>query len=178
MAPLSIRIIGDPVLRTAAAEVTEIDGALARLAKDMIETMHEAPGVGLAAPQVGVLKRMFVYDLHDGGGPGVVINPVVREARGEWVYEEGCLSIPGMYWDCTRPKEIHLTGRDLDGNEISVDADELLARVYQHETDHLDGVLFIDRLDADTRKQALKAIREMQITGQVPARLKPDKPEL
>jgi peptide deformylase len=178
MAPLSIRIIGDPVLRTAAAEVTEIDGGLARLAKDMIETMHEAPGVGLAAPQVGVLKRMFVYDLHDGSGPGVVINPVVSEARGEWVYEEGCLSIPGMYWDCTRPKEIHLTGRDLDGNEISVDADELLARVYQHETDHLDGVLFIDRLDADTRKQALKAIREMQITGQVPARLKPDKPEL
>jgi peptide deformylase len=175
---LPIRVIGDPVLRTRCPEVTEIDGSVARLAKEMIETMHDAPGVGLAAPQVGVLKRMFVYDLHDGRGPGVVINPVVSEARGEWVYEEGCLSIPGLYWDCTRPKEIHLTGLDLDGNEISVDADELLGRVYQHETDHLDGVLFIDRLDRDTKKKALKAIREVQLTGSFPSRVKPDKPEL
>jgi peptide deformylase len=178
VAVLPIRIIGDPVLRTACPEVTEIDGSIARLVEEMIETLHDAPGVGLAAPQVGVLKRLFVYDVYDGTGPGVVINPVISEARGEWVYEEGCLSIPGMYWDCTRPKEVHLTGRDLDGNEISIDADELLGRVYQHETDHLDGVLFIDRLDKATRKQALKAIREVQLTGQLPSRVKPDKPEL
>jgi peptide deformylase len=178
MAVLPIRIIGDPVLRTACPEVAEIDGSIVRLAEEMIETLHDAPGVGLAAPQVGVLKRLFVYDVYDGSGPGVVVNPVISEARGEWVYEEGCLSIPGLYWDCTRPKEVHLTGRDLDGNEISIDADELLARMYQHETDHLDGVLFIDRLDPSTRKQALKAIREIQLTGQVPSRVKPDKPEL
>jgi peptide deformylase len=178
MAILPIRVIGDPVLRTACPELTEIDGSVARLAEDMIETLHDAPGVGLAAPQVGVLKRLFVYDLYDGSGPGVIVNPVISEARGEWDYEEGCLSIPGMYWYCTRPKEIHLTGRDLDGNEISLDADELMSRVFQHETDHLDGVLFIDRLDPATRKQALKAIREIQLTGQVPSRVKPDKPEL
>jgi peptide deformylase len=178
MAILPIRIIGDPVLRTACPEVSEIDGSVVRLAEEMIETLHDAPGVGLAAPQVGVLKRLFVYDVYDGTGPGVIVNPVISEARGEWDYEEGCLSIPGMYWYCTRPKEIHLTGRDLEGNEISVDADELLSRVFQHETDHLDGVLFIDRLDPSTRKQALKAIREIQLTGQVPSRMKPDKPEL
>lgn len=178
MPVLSIRLIGDPVLRTRCAEVTEIDGSIATLAKEMIETMHDAPGIGLAAPQVGVLKRMFVYDIHDGQAPGVIINPVVSEARGEWVYEEGCLSIPGLYWECTRPKEIHFTGRDLDGNEISIDADELLARVYQHETDHLDGVLFIDRLDRDTKKKALRTIREIQMSGSFPSSVKPDRPEL
>jgi peptide deformylase len=178
MSVLPIRLIGDPVLRTPCPEVTEIDGSVVRLAEEMIETLHDAPGVGLAAPQVGVLKRLFVYDVYDGDGPGVIINPVVSEARGEWNYEEGCLSIPGMYWYCTRPKEVHLTGRDLDGNEVSIDADELLSRVFQHETDHLDGILFIDRLDKATRKQAMKAIREIQLTGHVPSRVKPDKPEL
>jgi peptide deformylase len=176
--PLDIRIIGDPVLRQRCPEVTDVDGSIARLAKEMIETMHDAPGIGLAAPQVGVLKRLFVYDLQDGSGPGVVINPVVAEARGEWVYEEGCLSIPTLYWEVTRPKEVHVTGLDLDGNELSIEADDLLGRVLLHETDHVDGILFIDRLEGRTRKQALKTIREIQLRGGFPSLVKPDKPEL
>jgi peptide deformylase len=162
-APYEIRVIGDPVLRARASEVADIDGKVARLAEDMLTTMYEAPGLGLAAPQVGVQKRVFVYDI--GEGPQVVVNPEVREARGEWTYEEGCLSIPGMAFELLRPKEVHLVGYDLDGNEVSVEADELLARCFQHEMDHLDGVLFIERLDDDTRKAAMKAIREQRLTA-------------
>jgi peptide deformylase len=129
----------------------------------MVATLYDAAGLGLAAPQVGVQKRLFVYDLHDDTGPKVVVNPTISEHRGEWVYEEGCLSVPGLAWEIVRPKEIHLTGHDLDGNEVSVEADEFLARVFQHEMDHLDGVLLLERLDSDTRKAALKAIREKGI---------------
>jgi peptide deformylase len=159
----TIRIYGDPVLRQRASEVTEMDGRLKALAEEMTETMYEAPGVGLAAPQVGVQKRLFVYDLHDDKGPRAVVNPVVSEARGEWTYEEGCLSVPGLSWPILRPKELHLTGLDLDGNEISIEADEFEARVYQHELDHLDGILLIDRLDPDTRKDALRVLRQLSL---------------
>ena len=153
------------MLRQRAAEVTEIDGRIAQLAQDMIETMHDAPGVGLAANQVGVLKRVFVYDLGDGSGPRAVVNPVISDTRDEWVFEEGCLSIPGLTAEVARPKEVHFTAVDLDGGDVSFDADELLARVLQHELDHLDGVLFIDRLEPDERKQALRTIRELQMAG-------------
>jgi peptide deformylase len=155
----TIRLFGDPVLRQRAREVVEIDGRLKSLADDMAVTMYEAPGVGLAAPQVGVQKRMFVYDLHDDRGPRTIVNPVVSETRGEWTFEEGCLSIPGLAWDIVRPKEIHLTGLDLDGNEVSIEADEYEARVYQHEVDHLDGVLLVERLDEDQRKEAMRILR-------------------
>jgi peptide deformylase len=155
----SIRLYGDPVLRQRTAEVVDIDGRLKALADDMVETMYDAPGVGLAAPQVGVQKRLFVYDLGDDRGPRVIVNPVISEARGEWSYDEGCLSIPGLSWPIVRPKELHLTGRDLDGNEISIDADEYEARVYQHEVDHLDGVLLVERLDDDQRKEAMRILR-------------------
>jgi peptide deformylase len=155
----NIRLFGDPVLRQRAPEVTDIDARLKTLSDDMIVTMYDAPGVGLAAPQVGVQKRMFVYDLHDDLGPRTIVNPVVTESRGEWVYEEGCLSIPGLSWDIVRPKEIHLTGYDLDGHEISIEADEYEARVYQHEVDHLDGVLLVERLDDDQRRQAMRILR-------------------
>ncbi|MEA3055950.1 MAG: peptide deformylase [Actinomycetota bacterium] len=165
MAPYAIRIVGDPVLRQKAAEVTDIDGRVARLAEDMIPTMYEAAGLGLAAPQVGVQKRLFVYDLHDDTGPKVLVNPTISEARGEWVYEEGCLSVPGLHWEIARPKEVHLTGYDLDGNEVSIEADELLARLFQHELDHLDGKLLLDLLDADQRKQAMRAMRERQLAS-------------
>jgi peptide deformylase len=161
MAPYSIRVVGDPVLRQRAAEVTTIDGRLAKLADDMIVTMYEAPGLGLAAPQVGVEKRLFVYDV--GDGPKTLINPEIVESDGEWAYEEGCLSVPGLSWEIVRPKLVHLRGIDLDGNEVSIEADEILARAFQHEIDHLDGVLLLERLDADTRKQALKTIRELGI---------------
>jgi len=162
-APYEIRVIGDPVLRQRAGEVTDIDGKLALLADDMLTTMYEAPGLGLAAPQVGVQKRIFVYDL--GEGPQVVINPEVSEERGEWAYDEGCLSIPGLAFELVRPKEVHLVGYDLHGNELSIEADELLARCFLHELDHLDGVLFIERLEHDDRKAAMRIIREQRLSA-------------
>ena len=155
----AIRLFGDPVLRERANDVTEIDASLKQLADDMLETMYAAPGVGLAAPQVGIQKRMFVYDA--GDGPAVVVNPRISESSGEWTYEEGCLSVPGLSWPIVRPRDILLEGLDLDGNEISVEAEEYLARVYQHEVDHLDGVLLIERLDPDQRKQAMRTLRQM-----------------
>lgn len=151
-------MFGDPVLRTVANDVADIDGRLAKLAQDMLVTMYEEPGIGLAAPQVGVQKRFFVYDY--GDGPAVLINPVIAESDGEWSYEEGCLSVPGLSWEIVRPKQILITGFDLDGNEVSIEADELLSRLFQHELDHLDGVLLLDHLDGDTRKEAMKLVRE------------------
>jgi peptide deformylase len=171
MAPYSIRVVGDPVLRQRASEVTTIDGRLAKLADDMIVTMYEAPGVGLAAPQVGVEKRLFVYDV--GDGPHTLVNPEIDETDGEWTYEEGCLSVPGLSWPIVRAKQVHLRGVDLEGNDVSIEADELLARCFQHELDHLDGVLLLERLDADTRKQALKTIRELGIGPSVLADAEP-----
>ena len=163
MSGYTIRVFGDPVLKQRAAEVTNVDGALVRLVEDMVETMYEAPGVGLAAPQVGVQKRLFVYDLHDGLGARTLINPVISESRGEWEYEEGCLSVPGLYFPIVRPKEVHLTGYDLDGNEVSIEADEFEARVFQHELDHLDGRLLLELLDADQRTAAMKALRNRDL---------------
>ena len=139
MSAYEIRIIGDPVLRQKARDVTDIDGSLVRLVDDMLETMYEAPGIGLAAPQVGVQKRLFVWDL--GDGPEVIVNPEIVESDGEWVFEEGCLSVPGLSWEIVRPKIVHVVGLDLDGNELSFEADELEARLFQHELDHLDGTL-------------------------------------
>jgi len=161
MAAFDIRVIGDPVLRQRAKEITDVDDKLVRLASDMLDTMYAAPGIGLAAPQVGVNKRLFVWDI--GEGPFAMINPEVRETDGEWVFEEGCLSVPGLSWEIMRPKTIHIRGRDLDGNEIEYEADELESRMFQHELDHLDGTLLIERLDDDTRKAALKTLRELQI---------------
>jgi peptide deformylase len=152
-----IRTFGDPVLRQRAADIEDVDAALVRLADDMIETMYEAPGVGLAAPQVGVQRRLFVYDV--GDGPGIVLNPRIAESSGEWTYEEGCLSIPGLSWEVIRPKQVRLIGTDLDGNDIDIDADELLARCFQHEIDHLEGVLLVERLDEEQRKDAMRILR-------------------
>jgi peptide deformylase len=164
MAPYEIRIIGDPVLKQRAEEITDIDGRLAQLADDMITTMYAAPGVGLAAPQVGVQKRIFVYDFGDDTGPKVMINPEVRESSGEWTFEEGCLSVPGLSWAIVRANEIHVVGRDLDGNEVSIEASEYTGRVLQHELDHLDGILLVERLDDDQRRQARKAVRELMMS--------------
>ena len=158
MAPYQIRVFGDPVLRQRAAEIDEIDGRLATLADDLLATMYEAPGIGLAAPQVGVQKRLFVYDV--GEGPRVLVNPEITESRGEWAYEEGCLSVPGLAWEIVRPKEIHLTGFDLDGNEVSIEGDELVGRLFQHELDHLDGVLLLEHLTEEQRKEAKRILRE------------------
>ena len=169
--PQVIRVFGDPVLRQRAAEVDDIDGTLARLADDMLVTMYEAPGLGLAAPQVGVQKRLFVYDLQDDTGPHVIVNPTIVEARGEWLHEEGCLSVPGLAFEIVRPKEVHVTGWDIAGNELSIDGDEMLARLLQHEIDHLDGILLIERLDPDQRKQAMRELRnrDPELGGRGPA---------
>ena len=163
MAAYSIRIYGDPVLKQRCADIGDVDGALVRLADGMVETMYEAPGLGLAAPQVGVQKRLFVYDLGEGDGPKALVNPTITETRGEWEYEEGCLSLPGLYFPIVRPKEIHLTGWDLDGNEVSIEADEVEARLFQHELDHLDGRLLFEYLDDDQRKAALKTLRSRNL---------------
>ena len=115
-----IRVFGDPGLKRPCKEVPESEWAsMRRLADDMITTMYEAPGVGLAANQIGVLKRLFVYDV--GEGPHVIVNPTISESRGEWEYEEGCLSVPGLAWEIVRPKEVHLTGFDLVPSEEHID---------------------------------------------------------
>jgi peptide deformylase len=154
---LTIRQYGDPVLKERTREVEEIDGSVASLVDSMIETMYAAPGTGLAANQVGVQRRIFVYDV--GDGPVTIINPQILESDGEWTYDEGCLSIPGLSWQIVRPNAVHLIGLDLDGNEVSIEATELEGRVFQHELDHLDGILLVERLDDDQRKEAKKLLR-------------------
>ncbi len=161
MTTLPIRVYGDPVLNQVAQPVEDIDGRVAALAETMIETMYEAPGVGLAANQVGVQRRLFVYD--KGDGPVVVVNPVIVETAGEWTYEEGCLSVPGLSWEITRPNAVHLRGYDLDGREIDIDTDEFEGRIFQHEMDHLDGVLLVERLDDEQRRAARKLLRQQRM---------------
>jgi len=154
---LTIRQYGDPVLKERTRDVEEIDAHVASLVDSMIATMYDAPGTGLAANQVGVQRRIFVYDVGDGAR--AVINPRLVESDGEWTYNEGCLSIPGLSWDIVRPNAVHLVGLDLDGNDISLEVSELEGRVFQHELDHLDGVLLVERLDEDQRKEAMKILR-------------------
>jgi peptide deformylase len=168
MAPYAIRIIGDPVLTSPAAEVSEIDGALVRLVEDMVTTMYEAPGVGLAAPQVGVGRRLFVYDY--GDGPDALVNPRIVESSGEWTFEEGCLSVPGLAFEIVRPKEILVRALDLDGNEVEIEADEYVARVFQHELDHLDGTLLVEHLTDEQRHEASTALRELRLRSQEAAK--------
>ncbi len=161
MSILPIRTYGDPVLNTPTTDVEEIDAKIAALAESMIETMHDAPGVGLAANQIGVQKRLFVWD--KGEGPHVVINPVIVETSGEWVYEEGCLSVPGLSWDIVRPNQVHLKGFDLDGNELDIETEEYQGRIFQHECDHLDGVLLVERLSEDQKRDAKKLLRKRRM---------------
>ena len=156
----AVRTYGDPVLRQVAKPVDEVDGALVKLVDDMVETMYEAVGVGLAAPQVGVQRRLFVYDIDDDEGPQAIVNPRIEESAGEFYFDEGCLSIPGLRIGIYRPETVLLKGVDLDGNELAIEADGFLARMFQHEVDHLDGVLMVERLDDDMRKQALKILRD------------------
>ncbi|MCU0261797.1 MAG: peptide deformylase [Ilumatobacteraceae bacterium] len=157
----AIRTYGDPVLKSAAAAVADIDGKLVRLVDEMFDTLHESRlGIALAAPQIGVQKQIFVWDLDDE--PMVIINPEIVESSGEWVYDEGCLSIPGLYVEMVRPNEVLLRGLDLDGNTVEIEADELLGRLFQHELDHLHGVLMFDRMLPEQRKAALAEYRRIQ----------------
>ena len=155
-----IRTYGDPVLKTPAAAVTNIDGKVARLVDEMFDTLYASEsGIGLAAPQIGVQKQIFVWEIDDE--PMVIINPEIVESSGEWVYDEGCLSIPGLYVEILRPNQVLMRGRTLDGDEMEIEADELMGRLFQHELDHLHGVLMFDRMSPDQRKAALAEYRQI-----------------
>jgi peptide deformylase len=165
-------LLGDPVLRTPADLVTDFDKELRTLVADLTETMLDAPGLGLAAPQIGVGLRVFAYHL-DEEQSGHLINPVLHfPSDEEQDGEEGCLSIPGLKFDCRRRQHVVAHGQNMYGDPITVEGTELLARCVQHETDHLDGVLFVDRLDAETKKAAMKAIREAEWSGLTPPQVK------
>ena len=156
-----IRKFGDPVLKTQAAAVGEIDGKVARLVDDMFDTLYKSEsGLALAAPQIGVQKQIVVWDVDDE--PMALINPQVVESSGEWVFDEGCLSIPGLYVEMLRPNQVLVRGFTVDGDEIEIEADELMGRMFQHEIDHLNGVLMFDRMEADQRKAALTEYRRLQ----------------
>ncbi|HVA61989.1 MAG TPA: peptide deformylase [Mycobacteriales bacterium] len=174
MAVQPIRLFGDPVLRAVAEPVTTFDKELRLLVRDLTETMIDAPGAGLAAPQIGVLLRVFTYDADDQVGH--LVNPVIGElSEEEQDGEEGCLSFPGLAFPTRRAQRVVARGFDMYGDPVLLEGSSLLARCVQHETDHLDGVLFIDRLDSERRKLAMKAIREAEWAGEpVPAfRLSP-----
>ena len=158
MAILNIRIIGDPVLRTVADPVTEFGPELAKLVADMTETMEDVDGAGLAAPQVGVSQRVFTYRID--GKEGHIINPVL-ENSGDYQpdHVEGCLSIPGLGFPVRRFRATRVTGVDVNGQSVEIEAEGMLARCFQHENDHLDGILFTDRLEGEDRKAALRSIR-------------------
>lgn len=160
----SIRTFGDPVLKAQAAAVTDIDGKIARLVDDMFDTLYTTDsGIGLAAPQIGVQKQIFVWDIDDQ--QMVVINPEIVESSGEFVYDEGCLSIPGLYVEMLRPDKVLMRGLDLDGNTVEIEADGLEGRLFQHELDHLNGVLMFDRMAPDQRKEALAEYQRLAEGG-------------
>jgi peptide deformylase len=158
-----IRLFGDPVLRTAAVEVVDFDRELRRLIEDLTETMMEAPGAGLAAPQIGVGLRAFTW--YVDGEVGHLVNPVLDLSSETQDGPEGCLSIPGLSIDCRRALSVVARGFDMYGEPVTIEGSELLARAIQHETDHLDGVLFLDRLTPENRKLAMKEIRESEWFG-------------
>jgi peptide deformylase len=160
----SIRTFGDPVLKTEAQPVEEIDGKLVRLIDEMFETLYETGnGIALAAPQIGVQRQIFVWDLEDD--PRIILNPEIVETSGEWAYDEGCLSIPNLYVEILRPKQVLLRGVDLEGNTVEYEADELEARLFQHELDHLHGVLMFDRMTAEQRTEAMAEYRRISESG-------------
>jgi len=160
-----IRQLGDPVLRKPAARIERFDGALAALAADMIETMYDAPGVGLAGPQIGRSIRLIVYDDGEGSGPHALANPEISGLEGEAVMEEGCLSVRGPYSETKRAERLHVRGQDLAGAPVEFDAEGFLARIMQHETDHLEGTLFIDRIDDEARREVMRQLREQEVSG-------------
>ena len=163
MAVQPIRLFGDPVLRTRAAPVVDFDAELRALVRDLTDTMLEAPGAGLAAPQLGVGLRVFTW--YVDGELGHLVNPDLSLSTEVQDGEEGCLSIPDLAFDCRRARHVVARGFDMHGEPVTVEGSDLLARAIQHETDHLDGVLFVERLDDATRRLAMRAIRESEWFG-------------
>jgi peptide deformylase len=160
---MPIRLFGDPVLRTPADPVKDFDAELRRLVKDLTDTMQDAPGVGLAAPQIGVSLRVFTYHVDDVLGH--LINPSLDLSEETETGDEGCLSFPGLAYPATRAYGVAAKGFNMYGEPVTLEGTGQLARCVQHETDHLDGVLFIDRLDKAQRKLAMKEIREAEWWG-------------
>ncbi len=159
-----IRLFGDPVLRTPATPVVDFDKELRTLVSDLTDTMLDAPGRGLAAPQLGVGLRVFTW--YVDGELGHLVNPQLSLSEEVQDGEEGCLSIPGLSIDCRRALHVVAHGLDMHGEPLVVEGSEMLARAIQHETDHLDGILFVDRLDREARREAMKYIREAQWSGE------------
>jgi peptide deformylase len=162
MAIIPIRTLGDPVLRETCKPLERFDAWLRRTVDDMFETMFDAPGVGLAANQVGIAMRFFVYDDGDGRH-GFVANPEVSDLEEIETIDEGCLSIPGPFHPTSRALKARLRGQDLDGSPIEIWGEGLLARIFQHETDHLNGMLYIDRLDDEGRRDVMRQLRELEL---------------
>lgn len=159
-----IRLFGDPVLRTPAEPVRDFDAELRLLVKDLTDTMEDAPGLGLAAPQIGVGLRVFTYHV-DSDEPGHLINPSLDLSEEQDEDDEGCLSFPSLVYPVQRAYGVVAKGFNMYGDPVTIEGTELLARCIQHETDHLDGILFIDRMDSAQRKAAMKAIREAEWWG-------------
>lgn len=178
MSVIPIRLFGDPVLRTPAAPVVDFDKELRNLVKDLTDTMQDAPGVGLAAPQLGVSLRVFTYWVEDVLGH--VVNPDLDLSEEEQSGDEGCLSLPGLTFECRRAQRVVARGFNVFGEPITIEGSDLLARCVQHETDHLDGIVFIDRLDPEERKEAMRMIRESEWFGLDPiqVRASPHSPDL
>ena len=166
-----IRLFGDPILRTKAEPVVDFDTEIRQLVADLTDTMLDAPGTGLAAPQIGVGLRVFTYHVEEEVGH--LINPVLSLSDDEQDGPEGCLSIPELTFDCLRAATMVVRGFDQHGEPVEIEGSDLLARCIQHETDHLDGILFVDRLDTATRKAAMKAIREAEWYGEAVLQVKP-----
>ena len=160
MAVLKVRRYGDPVLRRRAMPVSEVTPQIRRIVEDMTETMYDEVGIGLAAPQIGHSLRLLVVGDEEGRGVQALVNPVITESGGTVTAEEGCLSLPGIFADVTRAQWVRLEAQDLEGRPIALTARGLRARVFQHEIDHLDGVLFIDRLDPVTRDRIKRRIKK------------------
>ena len=165
-----IRLFGDPVLTTPASPVVDFDKELRVLVQDLTETMLNAPGAGLAAPQIGVGLRVFVWDVDEELGH--LINPELALSEDVQNGDEGCLSFPGLIYPTERALSVVARGFNMWGDPVIIEGTQLLARAIQHETDHLDGILFIDRLDLDNRKEAMKAVREAEWFGIEPPTIK------
>jgi len=158
-----IRLFGDPVLRQRASEVDDFDKELRQLVTDLTDTMLAAPGAGLAAPQIGIGLRVFTWNVH--GEVGHLVNPTLKLSEETQDGAEGCLSLPELTYECLRALSVVATGFDMHGEPQRIEGSERLARAIQHETDHLDGILFIDKLDTAARKAAMKEIRDSEWFG-------------
>jgi peptide deformylase len=159
-----IRLFGDPVLKTPAEPVTDFDAELRRLVADLTQTMQDAPGIGLAAPQIGVSLRVFTYYVDDQLGH--LVNPDLKLSEEQETDDEGCLSFPGLAYPTPRAYGVVAKGFNMHGEPVTLEGSGLLARCVQHETDHLDGILFIDRMDSEQRRLAMKEIRAAEWWGE------------